>query len=140
MQLLFVTQIALTPTKKKVVMEMATTPLMAITSIDSNYNLKTLKEELGKHTDVETIDDGDASEEEEEYVYEGNKKLQESYNALLEESGDYAKIAKATVRKMKKAEEDYKSVLVRYKEAKVENESLKEEQNNEYSKIKLLEL
>lgn len=140
MQLLFVTQIALTPTKKKVVMEMATTPLMAITSIDSNDNLKTLKEELGKHTDVETIDDGDASEEEEEYVYEGNKKLQESYNALLEESGDYAKIAKATVRKMKKAEEDYKSVLVRYKEAKVENESLKEELNNEYSKIKLLEL
>ena len=33
---------------------------MAITSVDSNDDLKTLKEELGEHTDVETIDDGDA--------------------------------------------------------------------------------
>ena len=113
---------------------------MAITSVDSNDDLKTLKEELGEHTDVETIDDGDASKEEEEYVYKGNKKMQESYKALLEESGDYAKIAKAAIRKMKKVEEYYNSVLVRYKEAKVENESLKEELNIAYSKIKFLEL
>lgn len=44
------------------------------------------------------------------------------------------------MRKMKKAEEDYKSILVRYKEARCENESLKEELNNAYSKIKFLEL
>lgn len=85
---------------------------MVITSVDSNEDLKALKEDLGEHTDVETIDDGEVSKEEKEYLYEGNKKLQESYNALLEKSGDYAKVAKVAMRKMKKAEEDYKSILV----------------------------
>ena len=36
-------------------------------------------------------------------------------------------MAKATVRKMKKAEEDYKSLLIRYKEAKCEIETLNSE-------------
>ena len=39
--------------------------------------------------------------------------LQENYNFLLEKSGEYARVAKAAVKKMKKAEEDYRSLLVR---------------------------
>ena len=66
--------------------------------------------------------------------------MQDSYNALLEKSGEYARVAKATIRKIKKVEEDDKSILVWYKESRCENESLKEELNNAYSKIKFLEL
>ena len=32
--------------------------------------------------------------------------LQENYNSLLEKSGEYARVAKAAMKKMKKAEED----------------------------------
>ena len=39
--------------------------------------------------------------------------------SLLEKSGEYARVAKTAVKKMKKAEEDYKSLLGRYKEASV---------------------
>ena len=41
---------------------------------------------------------------------------------------------------MKKAEEDYRSILVQYKETRCEVERLNEELNNAYSKIKFLEL
>ena len=44
--------------------------------------------------------------------------LQENYNSLLEKSGEYARVAKAAVKKMKKAKEDYRSLLVRHKEVK----------------------
>ena len=36
-------------------------------------------------------------------------------------------MAKATIRKMKKVEEDYKSILARYKETKCEIEGLNDE-------------
>ena len=49
-------------------------------------------------------------------------------------------MAKAAVKKMKKAEEDYKSLLVRYKEAKCEIESLNGELTKAYTKVKFLEL
>ena len=48
-------------------------------------------------------------------------------------------MAKAAIREMKKAKEDYKSILARYKETKYEVEGLNEELNNAYSKIKFLE-
>ena len=35
--------------------------------------------------------------------------LRENYNSLLEKSGEYARLAKAAVKKMKKAEEDYRT-------------------------------
>ena len=41
--------------------------------------------------------------------------LQENYNSFLEKSREYARVAKATMKKMKKVEEDYRSLLVRYK-------------------------
>ena len=49
-------------------------------------------------------------------------------------------VAKAAVKKMKKAGEDYRSLLVRYKEAKCEIETLNGELTEAYSKIKFLEL
>ena len=68
-------------------------------------------EELGENTEVESMGIGEESDDEDEEV----KGLQESYNSLLEKTEEYAKVAKATIRKMKKAEQDYKSILVRYK-------------------------
>ena len=41
---------------------------------------------------------------------------------------------------MKKAEQDYKSILMRYKEMKCEVEALNEELTEAYSKIEFLEL
>ena len=61
--------------------------------------------------------------------------FRENYNSLLEKSGEYAKVAKEAVKKMKKAEEDYKSLLVRYKEAKCEIETLNGELTEAYTKV-----
>ena len=66
--------------------------------------------------------------------------LQENYNSLLEKSREYARVAKTAVKKMKKAEEDYRSLLVRYKEAKYEIETLNGELIEAYTKVRFLEL
>ena len=66
--------------------------------------------------------------------------LQKAYNSLLEKTGEYTKVANATIKKMKRAEEDYRSLLVRYKETKCEMETLNGELTKAYSKIKFLEL
>ena len=47
-------------------------------------------------------------------------------------------MAKAAVKKMKKAEEDYKSLLIRYKEAKCEIETLNGELSKAYTKVRFL--
>ena len=44
------------------------------------------------------------------------------------------------MKKMKKAEEDNRSLLVRYKEAKCEIETLNGKQTEAYTKVKFLEL
>ena len=62
------------------------------------------------------------------------------HNSLIEKTGEYAKVAKAAIKKMKRAEEDYRSLLVRYKETKCEMETLNGEMTEAYSKIKFLEL
>ena len=49
-------------------------------------------------------------------------------------------MAKVAIKKMKRAEEDYRSLLVRYKETKCEMETLNGEMTEAYSKIKFLEL
>ena len=78
---------------------------MTIAFIDSLEDLSTLVEELGEHTKVESMGVGEESgDEDEECIYEGANKLQESYNSLLEKTREYARVAKATIRKMKKAE------------------------------------
>ena len=38
--------------------------------------------------------------------------LQETYNSLLKKTGENAKVAKAAIKKMKRVEEDYRSLLV----------------------------
>ena len=37
----------------------------------------------------------------------GTVELQETYNFLLEKTGEYAKVANATIKKMKRAEENW---------------------------------
>ena len=66
--------------------------------------------------------------------------LRENYNSLLKKLGEYARVAKTAVKKMKKAEEDYRSLLVRYKEAKCEIETLNGKLTEAYTKVKFLEL
>ena len=77
---------------------------MTIAPVDSLEDLSTLMEELGEHTEVESMGVGEESnDEDEEYIYKGAKGLQESYNSFLEKNGEYARVAKAAIRKMKKA-------------------------------------
>ena len=114
---------------------------MTIAPVDLLEDLNALVEKLGEHTKVESMGVGEESEDEdEECVYEGTKGLQETYNSLLEKIEKYAKVAKAAIGKMKRAEQDYKSLLVQYKETKCEVEMLNKELTEAYSKIKFLKL
>ena len=82
---------------------------MVIAPVDSSKDLNALVEELGEHTEVESMGVGEESNDEgEECVYEGTKGLQETYNSFLEKTGEYARVAKVAIRKMKRAWQDYK--------------------------------
>ena len=94
---------------------------MTIAHVESLDELNLLVQELGEHSDEESLGVVEGSDAEED---ESTTNLQENYNSLLEKSGEYTRVAKAAVKKMKKAEEDYKSLLIRYKEAKCEIETL----------------
>ena len=110
---------------------------MAITLINSKDELSDQVEKLGVHfegEEVEVLDDEDV------YFNEGDKNLQQVYDALLEYCGKYAKVAKSAVKKMKKIKQEHKSTLAQLKDAKCVVEELKEELQNAYSKIKFLEL
>ena len=100
-------------------------------------DLSLLVEELGEHSDKESMGVVEESDVEED---ESTAGLQENYNSLLEKLGEYASVAKAAVKKMKKAEEDYRSLLGRYKEAKCEIETPNGELTEAYTKVKFLEL
>ena len=82
---------------------------MTIAHVESLDDLSVLVEELGKHTELESIGIVEEFDDEED---EGTVGLQEIYNSHLEKTGEYAKVAKATIKKMKRAEEDYRSLLV----------------------------
>ena len=110
---------------------------MAITLIDSKDELSDLVEELGVHFEVE---EDEVSDNEDVYLNKGDKNLQDVYDALLEDCGKYAKIAKSVVKKIKKIKEEHKSTLAQLKDIKCEVEKLKEELLNAYSKIKFLKL
>ena len=110
---------------------------MTVAHVEPSEDLNLLMEELGEHSDEEfmgIVEESDAEEDEDTVG------LKENYNSLLEKSGEYAKVAKVAVKKMKKAEEDYKSLLVRYKETKCEIEMLHGELTEAYTKVKFLEL
>ena len=94
---------------------------MTVAHFESSEDLNLLVEELGEHSDEEflgIVEESDVDEDED------TTSLRENYNSLLEKSGEYARVAKIAVKKMKKIEEDYRSLLVRYKEAKCEIETL----------------
>ena len=109
---------------------------MTIAHVESSEDLNLLVQELGEHSDEESMG---IVEELDIEVDEDIAALQENYNSLLEKSGEYAKVAKVAVKKMKKVEEDYRSLLVRYKEAKCEIETLTSELTEAYTKVKFLE-
>ena len=110
---------------------------MTIDHVESSEDLSLLIEELGEHSDEESMGVVEESDVEED---ESNASHQENYNSLLEKSREYARVAKAVVKKMKKAEEDYRSLLLRYKEAKCEIETLNGELTEAYTNVKFLEL
>ena len=85
---------------------------MTIAHVESSVDLSVLMEELGEHTELESIGIVEESDDEEDNETVG---LQETYNSLLEKTGEYAKVANAAIKKMKRVEEDYRSLLVRYR-------------------------
>ena len=109
---------------------------MTIAHVESSEDLNLLVQELGEHSDEEFMGIIEESNPEED---EDTTGLQENYNSLLEKSREYARVAKAVVKKMKKVEEDYRSLLVRYKEAKCEIEMLNGELTKAYTKVRFLE-
>ena len=108
-----------------------------IAHVESSKDLNLLVQELGEHCNEECMGIVEESDVEEVECTTG---LQENYNSLLEKSGEYTRVAKAVVKKMKKAEKDYRSLLVRYKEAKCEIETQNGELTEAYTKVKFLEL
>ena len=110
---------------------------MTVAHGESSKDLNLLVKELGEHSDEEfmgIVEELDADEDED------TTGLKENYNSLLEKSGEYARVAKVAVKKMKKVEENYRSLLVRYKEAKCEMETLNGELTKAYTKVIFLEL
>ena len=79
---------------------------MTIAYVESTNDLSKLVEELVEHSDEESMGGVEESNDEK------SEGLQENYNSLFEKLGEYAKVAKAAIKKMKKAKEDYRSLLV----------------------------
>ena len=82
---------------------------MTIALMESSDDLSALAEEVGEHTELESIGIVEESNDEEDERTVG---LQETYNSLLEKIDEYAKMAKAAIKKMKRAKQDYRSLLV----------------------------
>ena len=109
---------------------------MTIAHVKSSDELNLLVPELGEHSDEESLGVVEESDAEED---ESTANLQKNYNSLLEKSGEYTRVTKAAVKKMKKAEKDYKILLIRYNEAKCEIETLNGELSEAYTKMRFLE-
>ncbi|XP_065615735.1 uncharacterized protein LOC136061640 [Quercus suber] len=108
---------------------------MTTAHVKPQNDLGSLVKELGEYFDLESIGIGEESEDEKAEKAVG---LQETYNSLLEKTDEYAKVANAAIKKMKRAEEDYKSLLARYKKAKCEIETLNGELSEAYTKVRYL--
>ena len=72
---------------------------MTIALVESSDDLNVLVEELVEHTELESIGIGEESDDEEDERIVG---LQETYNSLIEKTNEYAKVAKAAIKKMKR--------------------------------------
>ena len=109
---------------------------MIVAHVESSDELNLLVQELGVHSDEESfgaVEESNAKED------ENTANLQDNYNSLLERSSEYTRVAKAAVRKMKKAEKDNKSLLIGYKETKCEIETLSGKLLKAYTKVRFLE-
>ena len=73
---------------------------MTVAHVESSEDLNLLVQELGECNDEESMGILEESDAEED---ESSASLQENYNSLLAKSGEYARMAKASVKKMKKA-------------------------------------
>ena len=74
---------------------------MTIASVESSNDLSMPVEKLGEHIELEWMGIVEESDDKEDERTVG---LQETYNSLLEKTGEYAKVAKAAIKKMKRAE------------------------------------
>ena len=68
---------------------------MTITHVESSEDLNLLVQELGEHSDEESMGVIEESDVEEDESSEG---LQENYNPLLEKSGEYARVVKVAMK------------------------------------------
>ena len=69
---------------------------MTVAHVESSEDLNLLVEELREHSDEEFVGIVEESDAEEDKDTTG---LKENYNSLLEKSGEYARVAKAAVKK-----------------------------------------
>ena len=72
---------------------------MTIAHVESSDDLSVLVEEFSEHTELESIGIVEESNDVED---NGTLGLQETYNSLLEKTSEYAKVANAAIKKMKK--------------------------------------
>ena len=70
--------------------------------MESSDDLSVLVEELNEHIELESMGIVEESDDEED---ERTMGLQETYNSLLEKTSEYAKVAKASIKKMKRAKQ-----------------------------------
>ena len=82
---------------------------VTIAPMEFSDDLSMLVEELGEHTELESMGIVKESNDEEDERIVG---LQETYSSLLEKTREYAKVAKVAIKKMKRAKQDCKSLLV----------------------------
>ena len=82
---------------------------MTIAPVESSDDLSALAEEVGEHIELESIGIVEESDDEEDERTVG---LQETYNSFLEKTNEYAKMAKAAIKMMKRVEQDYRSLLM----------------------------
>ena len=71
---------------------------MTIAHVESWDELNLLIQELGEHSDEESLGVVEESDAEED---ESTTNLQNNYNSLLEKSSEYTRVAKVVVKKMK---------------------------------------
>ena len=105
---------------------------MAIASVESKDDLSNLVDELGNISEDEEIEE---FKDEDVCQNEGENKLQEAYNSLLEDCGKYAKVANLAMKKMKRVEEEHKGIRIQLKESKCEEERLKGELVKQFSLV-----
>ena len=74
---------------------------MTIAPVQSSNDLNMLVEELGENTELELMGIVKESDDEED---ERTMGLQETYNSLLKKTGEYARVARIAIKKMKRVE------------------------------------